>query len=229
MGSLSFEKTRQVPEKGLKIHGSAGNRSRPVWLEGREGLYRSATIHNKKVGWTWVLLSYGFPVYFEGLAITFFLYRISHCGLRLLQLLLLFLPSFLSLHISLILFLCFSLLSSVQTKRYPHYRPWRPTGYVDARVHIFTAMALGRGRVASPTLDRLYPLGNPPYSFYRRLSGPQDQSGHERAKKNLHPLRHPGLNQGRPARSPAPCRLSYLAHPQSKQLLLFFSVFLGNL
>ena len=30
-------------------------------------------------------------------------------------------------------------------------------GDVDARVHIFTAMALGRGRVASPMLGRLYP------------------------------------------------------------------------
>ena len=55
---------------------------------------------------------------------------------------------------------------------------------MDARVHIFTATALGRGRVASPTLGRLYPEESP---FYRRLSGPQDQSGHERANKNLHP------------------------------------------
>ena len=30
-------------------------------------------------------------------------------------------------------------------------------GDVDARVHIFTATALGRGRVASPTPGRLYP------------------------------------------------------------------------
>ena len=29
-------------------------------------------------------------------------------------------------------------------------------------VHIFTATALGRGRVASPTLGRLYPRGKPP-------------------------------------------------------------------
>ena len=58
-------------------------------------------------------------------------------------------------------------------------------GDVDARVHIFTATALGRGRVASPTLGRLYPPGKSQYSFYRRLSGPQDQSGHEGAKKNL--------------------------------------------
>ena len=71
--------------------------------------------------------------------------------------------------------------------RYPHYRPWRPTGDVDARVHILTATTLGRGRVASPTLGRLNPEESPQYSFYRRLSGPQDQSGHERAKKNLHP------------------------------------------
>ena len=40
-------------------------------------------------------------------------------------------------------------------------------------------------RVASPTLGRLYPLGNPGYSFYRRLSGPQNQSGHG-VKENLH-------------------------------------------
>ena len=60
-------------------------------------------------------------------------------------------------------------------------------GDVDARVHIFTATALGRGRVASPTLGCLYPRESPQYSFYRRLSGPQDQSEHEGAKKNLHP------------------------------------------
>ena len=38
-----------------------------------------------------------------------------------------------------------------------------------------------------PTLGRLYPRGRPRYEFYWRLSGPQDQSGHEGAKKNLHP------------------------------------------
>ena len=42
-------------------------------------------------------------------------------------------------------------------KRCPHYRPWRPMGDVDARVHIFVATALGWGTVASPTLGRLYP------------------------------------------------------------------------
>ena len=31
------------------------------------------------------------------------------------------------------------------------------------------------------------PGENTPYSFYRRLSGPQDQSGHVGVKKNLHP------------------------------------------
>ena len=56
------------------------------------------------------------------------------------------------------------------------------------------------------------PKESPRYSFSRRLSGPQEQSGHERAKKNLHPLRHPGSNPGRPARSPAPFRLNYLDH-----------------
>ena len=31
------------------------------------------------------------------------------------------------------------------------------------------------------------PEESPRYSFYRRLSGPEDQSGHEGAKKSLHP------------------------------------------
>ena len=61
----------------------------------------------------------------------------------------------------------------IKRQRYPHYRP---TEDVDARVHIFTATALGRGS--------LYPW----YSFYRRLSGPQDQSGCEGVEKNLHPF-----------------------------------------
>ena len=60
-------------------------------------------------------------------------------------------------------------------------------GVVDARVHIFTATALGWGRVASPTLGHLYPEEIPRYSFYWRLSGPQGQSGREGVKKNLHP------------------------------------------
>ena len=38
-----------------------------------------------------------------------------------------------------------------------NYKPLKPMGDVDARVHIFTAMALGRGRMASPTLSCLYP------------------------------------------------------------------------
>ena len=58
---------------------------------------------------------------------------------------------------------------------------------VDARVHIFTATALGRGRVASSMFGHFYPWGKPQYSFYRRPSGPQDQSGHKGVKKNLHP------------------------------------------
>ena len=36
-----------------------------------------------------------------------------------------------------------------------------PRGDVDARVHIYTAIALGRDRVASPTLGRLYPRKTP--------------------------------------------------------------------
>ena len=59
---------------------------------------------------------------------------------------------------------------------------------MDARVYIiYTATALGRGRVTSPTLGHLYTGESPRYSFCMRLSGPQDQSGHEEVKKNLHP------------------------------------------
>ena len=60
--------------------------------------------------------------------------------------------------------------------------------------HIFTAKAQGRGRVARPMVGRLYP-GKTPSSFYRRLSGHQDLSGHEGVKKNLHTsARHSGSN-----------------------------------
>ena len=38
-------------------------------------------------------------------------------------------------------------------------------GGVDARVHIYTATTLGRGRVDSPTLGRLDPPGNPAELF----------------------------------------------------------------
>ena len=58
------------------------------------------------------------------------------------------------------------------------------------------------------------------YSFYRKLSVPQDQSGHERVKKNLHAHRHPG----RPARSQAPCRLSHLAHILYSRVANFLQV-----
>ena len=56
-------------------------------------------------------------------------------------------------------------------------------GCKGAHTYVYTATALGKGRVAIPTLGRLYPR----YSYYSRLSGPQEQSGYEGVKKNLHP------------------------------------------
>ena len=79
---------------------------------------------------------------------------------------------------------------------------------VDARVHIYTAVALERSRMGSPMLDCLYTGERPRYSFYRRLSGPQDWSGHEGVKKKSPPLPTLGLNPGCPALSQAPCRFS---------------------
>ena len=52
-------------------------------------------------------------------------------------------------------------------------------GCKGAHTYVYTATALGKGRVASPTLSRLYPR----YSFYSRLSGSQEQSGHEGVKE----------------------------------------------
>ena len=37
---------------------------------------------------------------------------------------------------------------------------------VVARFHIYTAIALGRGRVASPMLSHLYPRGKPPVLIF---------------------------------------------------------------
>ena len=95
---------------------------------------------------------------------------------------------------------------------YPHYRPWRPTGDVDARVLIFTATALGWGRMASPTLGRLYPRGNSPVLILQEVEWTPGPVWTRRCEEKFPPLRHPELNPGRPARSQAPCRLSHLAH-----------------
>ena len=78
-------------------------------------------------------------------------------------------------------------------------------GDVDAMIHIYTAMALGRGNLCSAAF---IPQGKLLDLFYRRLSEPQDKSGHG-VKKNLY--RPPSGTRGRPARSLAPCRLSYLS------------------
>ena len=59
-------------------------------------------------------------------------------------------------------------------------------GDVDASIHIFADMAVGRGRVASPTLSCLYPPGKYQYSCNKRLSGPW-ASLDEWIKKNLRP------------------------------------------
>ena len=59
------------------------------------------------------------------------------------------------------------------------------------------------------------------YSFYRRLSGPQDQSGHEGVKKNLHPSDTRDRTRAVQARSETPCRLRHLAHRPSLSQSIF--------
>ena len=71
-------------------------------------------------------------------------------------------------------------------------------GDVDRRVLILAATALRRkGKVASPTLDRLY-AGKAPVIILYVAEWPQDQSGHEGAKKKKKsrkeksaPVQHP--------------------------------------
>ena len=52
--------------------------------------------------------------------------------------------------------------------------PWRYTGDVDARVHIYTATTLGRGRVASPTLGSIYAWESHSTHFTGGWVDPQD-------------------------------------------------------
>ena len=58
---------------------------------------------------------------------------------------------------------------------------------MDARVHIYTATALGRGEWLVSCSAAFIPGESPGYSFYRKLSGPENKSGYEGVKKNLHP------------------------------------------
>ena len=58
-------------------------------------------------------------------------------------------------------------------------------GEVDARVHIFAAKH--QEEVGWLVLHSTFlPPGKSRFSFYRRLSGPQGQYGHERIKKYLY-------------------------------------------
>ena len=64
-------------------------------------------------------------------------------------------------------------------------------GCKGAHTYVYTATALGKFRVASPTLGRLYLQ----YSYYSRLSGPQELSGYEGVKKISTPPT-PGIESG---------------------------------
>ena len=83
-------------------------------------------------------------------------------------------------------------------------------GDVDARVRTHTVMALGTGRVASPILGRLYSQGKALVIILQEDEWAPGPIWTRRSEEKSPPLRHPGLNPGRPARSSAPCRLSHL-------------------
>ena len=85
-------------------------------------------------------------------------------------------------------------------------------GDVSSRFYTYTATALGRGRVASPTLGSLYHPGKAPGTHF--VGGWVDSRTSLDTKewRKSPPLRHPGSNPGHPSLSQAPCRLSYLVH-----------------
>ena len=97
-------------------------------------------------------------------------------------------------------------------KTYPHYRPRRPAGKVDARVHIFAAMVLGRSWVASPILGLLCPWGNTIIYF---TGGWVDSRTRLNAKewRKICSLRHVGRNSGHPVHSPLRSRGNIVASP----------------
>ena len=101
---------------------------------------------------------------------------------------------------------------AIKTAKYPHYRPWRRTGDADATVHTYTAKTLGRGRLGSPTLGRLYPRGKTTVLIF--IGGWMDPrtSLDTKAWRKISTPSTPGIEPGLPVRSQAPCRLSYLAH-----------------
>ena len=63
--------------------------------------------------------------------------------------------------------------------RCPLYMPWRLTEDVNARLHIYTATPLGRGRVASSTLGRFYFRGKPPLLILYEAEWTPGPFGHE--------------------------------------------------
>ena len=101
-------------------------------------------------------------------------------------------------------------------------------GDVDARVQIFTATALGRGRVASLTLGCLYPRGKPPVLILQEAEWTSGPVWTRRSEEKSPPLRHPGSNPGRPARSPAPCRLSQKKISSSQKKIQHYLHILGR-
>ena len=58
---------------------------------------------------------------------------------------------------------------------------------MNVRVHIYSTMAQGRGRVLVLRSAAFSPEEGHGYSFYKRLSELQDQCGHEGVNKNLPP------------------------------------------
>ena len=75
-------------------------------------------------------------------------------------------------------------------------------GNVDARVHIYTATALGRGRVVSSTRGILYPWGKHPVLILYDAELTPGPVWTRRSEEKSPPLGHLESNPGHPALPP---------------------------
>ena len=81
-----------------------------------------------------------------------------------------------------------------KSKRYPHYRPWRPIGDVDARIHIFAATTLEEVRWLALRSSDFTSWKAPVPIWWESEWNPGPDSTRTSEEKSL-PLRRQGSNR----------------------------------
>ena len=77
-------------------------------------------------------------------------------------------------------------------------------GRCGSKIHLHTATALGRGRVASPMLGLLYPWVKPPVLILQEAERTPGSIWTRKSNKKPSLLRHPESSPGHPAHSQSP-------------------------